>query len=131
MLHLGIFWDLVMAVHVHEEAAEHEGYGAEEKDEEIEEYVPAKKRRLMAAQQPLHKKAKVKGATGTNAAAAAMEEPEALKTSVIKPSLLVKSAQLKKDTPEITKTKAVVMQELEIDRFSEQQTPLKPVNELA
>jgi hypothetical protein len=37
-----------MVVHVHEEAAKHEGNGAEEKDEEIEEYVPVKKRRLMA-----------------------------------------------------------------------------------
>jgi hypothetical protein len=66
----------------------------------------------------------VKDATGTNAAAAAIEEPEALKTSevlktsVINPSLLVKSAQLKKDAPEITKTEAVVMQEREmIDWF--------------
>jgi hypothetical protein len=48
VLHSGIFLDLVMVVHVHEEAAKHEGNGAEEKDEEIEEYVPVKKRRLMA-----------------------------------------------------------------------------------
>lgn len=84
-----------------------------------EDYVPVKKRRLMAAQQWLHKKAK--GASG----AAAMEALEV-------PSLLVKSSQLKKDEHEITATEALAMQEQEIiERLSEQKQPLKPVGELA
>lgn len=114
---------------VQEEVPEHEGNRVEEDDEEIEEYVPVKKRRLMAAQQLLHKKA-AKGAAGANAAAA-LEDLEAVKASELKPSLLVKSSQLKKDAPEITETEALVMQEREmIERLSEKKQ-LVPVHELA
>lgn len=120
---------LSVTMAVQEEVPEHEGNRVEEDDEEIEEYVPVKKRRLMAAQQLLHKKA-AKGAAGANAAAA-LEDLEAVKASELKPSLLVKSSQLKKDAPEITETEALVMQEREmIERLSEKKQ-LVPVHELA
>ncbi|XP_024365677.1 DEAD-box ATP-dependent RNA helicase 35 [Physcomitrium patens] len=123
-----------MAVHEGQlEATEQNGgnqqRGAEEEEEDIEEYVPVKKRRLMAAQQLLNKKA-VKGANGANMTST-LDEQEGLKSSEIKPSLLVKSSQLKKDAPEISVTEALVMQEKEmIERLSEKKH-LVPVRELA
>lgn len=133
-MHLG-FRSVAMAVHeVEDETADHGGNnqqpkGMEDDDEGIAEYIPVKKRRLMAAQQLLHKKA-VKGANGVNAASM-LDEQEALKASELKPSLLVKSSQLKKDAPEITETEALVMQEKEmIERLSEKKQ-LVPVHELA
>lgn len=92
--------------------------------DDIQEYIPVRKRRLMEAQQLLQRKGK-----GMPSSLGDEHDPE--KAAEAKPSLLVKSSQLKKDQPEITVTEALVIQEKEmIERLSEKKQ-LMSVRELA
>lgn len=93
-----------------------------EGDEEVEEYVPVRKRRLIEQQKILAKK----GRGLTAAMAAALErEQEA------KPSLLVKATQLKKDAPKVTETEALAQQERDMFERLVEKKDLMSVKELA
>lgn len=93
-------------------------------DDDFQEYVPVKKRRLLEAQKFLRRK-------GRGVLSSTTEDGEQGPNSEAKPSLLVKASQLKKEQPEITATQQLVIQEKEmIDRLSERKT-LMSVRELA
>jgi ATP-dependent RNA helicase DDX41 len=93
-------------------------------EEDFQEYIPVKKRRLLEAQKLLQRK-------GKGMFASTADDMDALKASEAKPSLLVKSSQIKKDQPEISVTEALVIQEKEmIERLSEKKQ-LMSVRELA
>ncbi|CAM6084318.1 unnamed protein product [Calypogeia fissa] len=91
-------------------------------DNEQEEYVPIRKRRMLQAQSILQRK-------GRGVVAATMEISDV--KSETKPSLLMKASQLKKEAPEITPTEQMVRQELEmLERVSDRKN-LMSVRELA
>jgi len=93
-------------------------------EEDLQEYIPVRKRRLLEAQKLLQRK-------GKGMFASTADDMDALKASEAKPSLLVKSSQIKKDQPEISVTEALVIQEKEmIERLSEKKQ-LMSVRELA
>eukprot|EP00246_Nothoceros_aenigmaticus_P003828 TRINITY_DN15032_c0_g1_i1.p1 TRINITY_DN15032_c0_g1~~TRINITY_DN15032_c0_g1_i1.p1 ORF type:complete len:624 (+),score=164.32 TRINITY_DN15032_c0_g1_i1:44-1873(+) len=100
----------------------------EPEDEDYQDYIPVRKRRLIEAQRLLQRKAKDKG----NGLAGGADDAEHNKSAAeAKQSLLVKASQLKKDQPEVTATQQRVIQEKEmIDRLSERKT-LMSVRELA
>ncbi|CAK8573219.1 unnamed protein product [Lathyrus sativus] len=92
-------------------------------EDDYEEYVPVAKRRAMEAQKILQRKGK--------ASAVIDDDSEKLRVVEMKPSLLVKASQLKKDQPEISVTEQIVQQEKEmIDNLSDKKT-LMSVRELA
>jgi ATP-dependent RNA helicase DDX41 len=96
----------------------------EDEEDDFQEYIPVRKRRLLEAQRLLQRK-------GKGMFASSVEDMDALKASEAKPSLLVKSSQIKKDQPEISVTEALVIQEKEmIERLSEKKQ-LMSVRELA
>ncbi|XP_062008063.1 DEAD-box ATP-dependent RNA helicase 35 [Rosa rugosa] len=91
-------------------------------EEEDDLYIPVAKRRAMAAQRILHRKGDASGLE---------EESEKAKADEVKPSLLVKASQLKRDAPEITQAEQLVLQEKEmIEHLSDRKT-LMSVRELA
>uniref|UniRef100_A0A0C9S0X2 RNA helicase n=1 Tax=Wollemia nobilis TaxID=56998 RepID=A0A0C9S0X2_9CONI len=98
---------------------------AEPEEDDYDEYIPVKKRRMMEAQKILQRKGKA-SAAGSNS-----EDLEQMRAAEAKPSLLVKASQLKKDLPEISPTEQLVIQEKEmIERLSDRKT-LMSVRELA
>lgn len=93
-------------------------------EDDYQEYVPIKKRRIQEAQKFLQRK-------GRGVASSTTEDGNEDGNSEAKPSLLVKASQLKKEQPEITATQQLVIQEKEmIERLSERKT-LMSVRELA
>ncbi|KAI3909783.1 hypothetical protein MKW98_014200 [Papaver atlanticum] len=95
-----------------------------EEDDDYEEYIPVKKRRLMEAQKILQRK-------GGKTAVLGEGEIEESKLAENKPSLLVKASQLKRDLPEITPIEQKVQEEKEmIEHLSDRKT-LMSVRELA
>ncbi|CAM6123421.1 unnamed protein product [Calypogeia fissa] len=91
-------------------------------DNEQEEYVPIRKRRMLQAQSILQRK-------GRGVVAATTEISDV--KSEAKPSLLMKASQLKKEAPEITPTEQMVRQEVEmLERVSDRKN-LMSVRELA
>lgn len=93
-------------------------------EDDYQEYVPIKKRRMQEAQKFLQRK-------GRGVASSTTEDGNEDGNSEAKPSLLVKASQLKKEQPEITATQQLVIQEKEmIERLSERKT-LMSVRELA
>jgi ATP-dependent RNA helicase DDX41 len=106
------------------EEGEPEPEPEEEEEDGFQEYIPVRKRRLLEAQRLLQRK-------GKGMFASSVDDMDALKASEAKPSLLVKSSQIKKDQPEISVTEALVIQEKEmIERLSEKKQ-LMSVRELA
>ncbi|KAI3929813.1 hypothetical protein MKX01_025981 [Papaver californicum] len=95
-----------------------------EEDDDYEEYIPVKKRRLMEAQKILQRKGGKTSVLGEG-------EIEESKLAENKPSLLVKASQLKRDLPEITPIEQKVQEEKEmIEHLSDRKT-LMSVRELA
>ncbi|KAI3849594.1 hypothetical protein MKX03_010797 [Papaver bracteatum] len=95
-----------------------------EEDDDYEEYIPVKKRRLMEAQKILQRK-------GGKTAVLGEGDVEESKLAENKPSLLVKASQLKRDLPEITPIEQKVQEEKEmIEHLSDRKT-LMSVRELA
>ncbi|KAI5660458.1 hypothetical protein M9H77_29251 [Catharanthus roseus] len=93
-----------------------------EEDDDYVEYIPVAKRRAMEAQKILQRKGK---------SSALEEEAEKMKLVEVKPSLLVKASQLKKEQPEVSPTEQMVQQEKEmIEHLSDRKT-LMSVRELA
>ncbi|KVH98050.1 hypothetical protein Ccrd_023732, partial [Cynara cardunculus var. scolymus] len=93
-----------------------------ENDEDYVEYVPIAKRRAMEAQKILQRKGQ---------ASTFEDETEKAKQVEMKPSLLVKASQLKRDQPEVTPTEQAVQQEKEMmENLSDRKT-LMSVRELA
>ncbi|KAI3670459.1 hypothetical protein L1987_87794 [Smallanthus sonchifolius] len=93
-----------------------------ETDDDYVEYVPVAKRRAMEAQKILQRKGNV---------STFEEETEKSKQIEMKPSLLVKASQLKRDQPEVTATEQAVQQEKEMmENLSDRKT-LMSVRELA
>ncbi|KAL6134279.1 hypothetical protein ACLB2K_066511 [Fragaria x ananassa] len=91
-------------------------------EEEDDLYIPVAKRRAMAAQRILHRKGNAAGLE---------EDSEKSEAKEVKPSLLVKATQLKRDAPEITQAEQLVQQEKEmIEHLSDRKT-LMSVRELA
>lgn len=98
-------------------------FGMEE-DGDYVEYVPVAKWRALEAQKILQKK-------GKSSATLEEEEFDKVKQAEVKPSLLVKASQLKREQPEISPTEQMVQQEKEmIEHLSDQKT-LMSVRELA
>ncbi|KAI3684319.1 hypothetical protein L6452_33541 [Arctium lappa] len=93
-----------------------------ENDEDYVEYVPIAKRRAMEAQKILQRKGQ---------ASIFEDETEKAKQVEMKPSLLVKASQLKRDQPEVTPAEQAVQQEKEMmENLSDRKT-LMSVRELA
>lgn len=93
-----------------------------EDDEDYVEYIPVKKRRAMEAHKILHRKGQ---------SSAPNDDSVESKLTEVKPSLLVKASQLKRDLPEITPAEQMVEQEREmIENLSDRKT-LMSVRELA
>lgn len=93
-----------------------------EEEDDYVEYVPIAKRRAMEAQKILQRKGQ---------ASTLEDELEKSKLAEVKPSLLVKASQLKRDQPEISPTEQIVQQEKEmIENLSDRKT-LMSVRELA
>lgn len=93
-----------------------------EGDDEYVEYVPVAKRRAIEAQKILLRKGQ---------ATTLDDDIEMQKLLEVKPSLLVKASQLKKEQPEVTQTEQIVQQEKEmIENLSDRKT-LMSVRELA
>lgn len=93
-----------------------------EEEDDYVEYVPVAKRRALEAQKILQRKGK---------SSSLEEDPEKAKLAEVKPSLLVKATQLKRDQPEISPTEQMVQQEKEmIEHLSDRKT-LMSVRELA
>ncbi|CAN1145036.1 DEAD-box ATP-dependent RNA helicase 35 [Linum perenne] len=91
-------------------------------EEEEEEYVPVAKRRALEAQRILQRKGN---------ATSLEDELEKSNLEEAKPSLLVKSTQLKREQPVVTETEQIVQQEKEmIEHLSDRKT-LMSVRELA
>ncbi|KAK4260397.1 hypothetical protein QN277_003515 [Acacia crassicarpa] len=94
-----------------------------EVDDDYVEYVPVAKRRAMEAQKALERRGK--------ASSTVDGDSEKSRVAEVKPSLLVKASQLKRDQPEISSTEQIVRQEKEmIENLSDQKT-LMSVRELA
>ncbi|XVF79197.1 hypothetical protein PTKIN_Ptkin14bG0201000 [Pterospermum kingtungense] len=94
-----------------------------EEDDDYVEYIPVAKRRAMEARKILQRKGKP--------SAVEEDEIEKAKVTEVKPSLLVKATQLKKDQLEITRMEQLVQQEKEmIEHLSDRKT-LISVRELA
>ncbi|KAI9110181.1 hypothetical protein K1719_018623 [Acacia pycnantha] len=94
-----------------------------EVDDDYVEYVPVAKRRVMEAQKVLERKGK--------ASSTVDDDSEKSRVAEVKPSLLVKASQLKRDQPEISPTEQIVRQEKEmIENLSDRKT-LMSVRELA
>ncbi|KAE8700613.1 DEAD-box ATP-dependent RNA helicase 35B [Hibiscus syriacus] len=93
-----------------------------EEDDGYVEYIPVAKRRAMEAQKILQRKGK----------ASALEDvAEKSNVAEVKPSLLIKATQLKKDQPESSQMEQIVQQEKEmIEHLSDRKT-LMSVRELA
>ena len=86
-----------------------------EEDDDYMEYIPVHKRRSMEAQKILQRKGKT----------SALDEDEAEKSKAqeVKPSLLAKATQLKKEVPEVSPTEQIVQQEKEmIEHLSDRKT---------
>ncbi|KAI3512697.1 hypothetical protein L1887_20015 [Cichorium endivia] len=93
-----------------------------ETEEDYVEYIPIAKRRAMEAQKILQRKGQ---------ASTLEDETEKSKQVEMKPSLLVKASQLKRDQPEVTPTEQAVQQEKEMmENLSDRKT-LMSVRELA
>lgn len=93
-----------------------------EGDDDYVEYVPVAKRRAIEAQKILLHKGQ---------ATTLDDDIEMQKLLEVKPSLLVKASQLKKEQPEVTQTEQIVQQEKEmIENLSDRKT-LMSVRELA
>ncbi|KAK3411081.1 DEAD-box ATP-dependent RNA helicase 35 [Eucalyptus grandis] len=93
-----------------------------EGEDDYVEYVPVAKRRAMEAQKILQRKGN---------ASSLEEDHEKAKLAEVKPSLLVKATQLKRDQPEITPTEQMVQHEKEmLENLSDRKT-LMSVRELA
>ncbi|XP_071733443.1 DEAD-box ATP-dependent RNA helicase 35 [Rutidosis leptorrhynchoides] len=93
-----------------------------ESDDDYEEYIPVAKRRAMEAQKILQRKGQ---------ATTFEDETEKTKQVEMKPSLLVKATQLKRDQPEVTPAEQAVQQEKEMmENLSDRKT-LMSVRELA
>lgn len=93
-----------------------------EGDDDYVEYVPVAKRRAIEAQKILLRKGQ---------ATTLDDDIEMQKLLEVKPSLLVKASQLKKEQPEVTQTEQIVQQEKEmIENLSDRKT-LMSVRELA
>lgn len=91
-------------------------------DDDYEEYVPVAKRRAIEAQKILQRKGQ---------AIVLDDDIEKQKLLEVKPSLLVKASQLKKEQPEVTQTEQILQQEKEmIENLSDRKT-LMSVRELA
>ena len=111
-------------------------------DDDYEEYVPVKKRRIMEQEKLLAAKAKIRGVAsrrpgagegGDDQANGSYEADgtEALGGPEARPTLLVKAMQLKKEQPEMSKTEQLIQEEKEmLERLSERKT-LMSVKELA
>lgn len=93
-----------------------------EEDDDYVEYIPIAKRRAMEAQKILQRKGK---------ASAFEDETEKSTLAEVKPSLLVKATQLKKDQPEISQTEQRVQQEKEMIEHLPDRKALFSVRELA
>ncbi|PWA78145.1 hypothetical protein CTI12_AA218220 [Artemisia annua] len=93
-----------------------------ENDDDYEEYIPVAKRRAIEAQKILQRKGQ---------ASAIEDETEKVKEVEMKPSLLVKASQLKRDQPEITPTEQIVQQEKEMMENLSDKKKLMSVRELA
>ncbi|KAK1563221.1 hypothetical protein Q3G72_024258 [Acer saccharum] len=91
-------------------------------DDNYVEYVPVAKRRAMEAQKILQRKGK---------SSVLEDELENSKLAEAKPSLLVKSSQLKRDQPEISPTEQIVQQEKEMIEHLPDRKTLMSVRELA
>eukprot|EP00249_Psilotum_nudum_P018149 c26661_g1_i3 orf=216-1964(+) len=93
-------------------------------DDDYQDYIPVRKRRMLEAQKFVHKK-------GRGVLSSTTDDAEHPKVCEVKPSLLVKASQLKKEQPEISPTQQLVIQEKEmIERLSERKS-LMSVRELA
>ncbi|KAE8710950.1 DEAD-box ATP-dependent RNA helicase 35B [Hibiscus syriacus] len=85
-----------------------------EEDGDSVEYIPVSKRRAMEAQKILQRKGK---------ASALENEVERSNVAEVKPSLLIKATQLKKDQPEVSQMEQIVQQEKEmIEHLSDRKT---------
>ncbi|XP_076921755.1 DEAD-box ATP-dependent RNA helicase 35 [Bidens hawaiensis] len=93
-----------------------------ENDDDYVEYVPVAKRRALEAQKILQRK----GNTST-----LEDETEKSKQAKMKPSLLVKATQLKREQPEVTPTEQAVQQEKEMMENLSDRKSLMSVRELA
>ncbi|KAK2655374.1 hypothetical protein Ddye_008426 [Dipteronia dyeriana] len=91
-------------------------------DDNYVEYVPVAKRRAMEAKKILQRKGK---------SSVLEDELEKSKLVEAKPSLLVKSSQLKRDQPEISPTEQIVQQEKEMIEHLPDRKTLMSVRELA
>lgn len=92
-------------------------------DDDYQEYVPVKKRRLMEQQRLLAKK-------GRGAVTGSGDELDEDAVEA-KPSLLVQSTQLKKEAPVVTETEQKAMEELEMFERLVDKKQLMSVRELA
>nr|XP_043636448.1 DEAD-box ATP-dependent RNA helicase 35 [Erigeron canadensis] len=93
-----------------------------ENDDDYEEYIPVAKRRAMAAQKIFQRQGQP---------SILEDETEKAKQVELKPSLLVKATQLKREQPEVTPTEQAVQQEKEMmENLSDRKT-LMSVRELA
>lgn len=91
-------------------------------DDDYVEYVPVAKRRAIEAQKILQRQGQ---------AIVLDDDIEKQKLLEVKPSLLVKASQLKKEQPEVTQTEQILQQEKEmIENLSDRKT-LMSVRELA
>ena len=93
-----------------------------EEDNDYVEYIPVAKRRAIEAQKILQRKGK---------SSALEDETEKSNLAEVKPSLLVKATQLKKDQPEISQMEQIVQQEKEMIEHLPDRKTLMSVRELA
>ncbi|GJR62178.1 DEAD-box ATP-dependent RNA helicase 35, partial [Tanacetum coccineum] len=93
-----------------------------ENDDDYEEYIPVAKRRAIEAQKILQRKGQALGVE---------DETEKAKQVEMKPSLLVKATQLKREQPEVTPTEQAVQQEKEMMENLSDKKKLMSVRELA
>ncbi|GJY73560.1 DEAD-box ATP-dependent RNA helicase 35 [Tanacetum coccineum] len=93
-----------------------------ENDDDYKEYIPVAKRRAIEAQMILRRKGQ---------ASAIEDETKKAKQVEMKPSLLVKASQLKREQPEVTPTEQAVQQEKEMMENLSGKKKLMSVREIA
>ncbi|KAK4279296.1 hypothetical protein QN277_011095 [Acacia crassicarpa] len=95
-----------------------------EEDDDYVEYVLVAKRRAMEAQKALERRGKASSMVNG-------DSEKSSRVAEVKPSLLVKASQLKRDQLEISPTEQIVRQEKEmIENLSDRKTPMS-IRELA
>ena len=111
-------------------------------DDDYQEYVPVKKRRMLEQEKLAAAKAKIRGVGGRRPGAGdegddqakgslEADGTEAPAGPESRPTLLVKAMQLKKEQPEMSKTEQLIREEKDmLERLSERKT-LMSVKELA